>query len=463
METNHACNCCEIPPATRIAIQFVSFNRSCDTECFVRGGPDWLTGPFDTRGDASGSKTLTYNNTSQDGLRTITSSYNRTTSAFIEVESTLAGGNRGGFEDGFVCPCDHGYDETTSSSFEQIDQRSGFINGTFQTWTDRCYTTCEGGGSLDDCPNNCEEAPVAPAWTVQFGGATAKTITDGCEYGRSGFPGQGESFEDITTFNCENASNCPAPFPFQFQETINPTQITITFSGESAACIFEKDTVEFLDFATVLKLVPSPIFNSGFEQGFVENPPSHQGYLSETFRYARGTGERFKAQSEQHIKWRVVHNPTPTCYLKIWFVKRIQKEKRGTGQAGSVFVLPVEISYEDAGTYEWSRDSKDNNRCAKQAMSVWDKENIVYGEAKFMEIPQPNSQNREWGITEQIFIKKISMIEGYEPPNPPNPIDHPMGLGTQDISVSPLDCIQCESEDWRCSYKFIPELIEDCS
>lgn len=650
MERNFACNCCENPPSTRIVIQFVSFDRACSNSCILNTPDenfDFLTGPFHTRAEASGSVSLTDSRQLNDDC-TYTSSHNRNTTAFLQLVETHAG-----FMGPYDCPCSFEVNETQSSSREEICTYTDDDG----TWTDTCYMTCNGGGSIvtdgaggafnggggefggggasgswgtgsdnvnysdvpqsigkyinggsaymtqqqiaalaqtlvlyeqqtgnqlvvvitpnnpngtydpfalaqqygvgqgqgvnngivifvhpqsenwqvatgygmeadvtdatanqimsqyfgsnsyenlfsslsgaiegftgiatpnspnggtgngavnegSNCPNECPPY-LDPAGTVTFGGQTATEVTGGCDYGRSGQEGYAESFEDTTSYTCEEYANCPVPFPWNFNAfpdgTFYPIESENEFGGESAACTFESEAISYPEFPAITKLVPEGVFGSGYVQATNDSLPENQGYLGSTFRFVRGNGSRFRDQSEQHVKWRIAHNPTATCYLKIWLVIKRTITKRNA-LPENTFLGPTVVEWIDGGTYEWKSSSE---KCIADGTAIYDPVNIVYGPENEMELPSPNVNSREYGITDEIFIKKISAIEGYTPDDPPAHSDPQEiingGFLSKDISINPLDCIQCGpspnsqggggSESWSCAYKFIPELV----
>jgi len=273
------------------------------------------------------------------------------------------------------------------------------------------------------------------------------------------------------------------PYPWSFQGlgglSIPFDTINTVYGGESAACVFsEAEGVNFPDFPVITRLTPANFDNNGFTTLSSPLLLPGQGYLAPSYRFAQGQNGRYKSQSEQHVKWRIAHNPIAGCYLKVWFVKKITITRRGIYPTEN---LPSIISYEDAGTYTWDSQTVEDGRCIKNSLSVYDVQNIVYGPDNIVPIPQPVASAREFGRTEEIFIKKISAVRGYEPPNPPE--DKPLGLETKDISIAPDQCLSCgsysqtnfddftgeptgafslngQSEAWSCPFRFIPELVD---
>lgn len=353
------------------------------------------------------------------------------------------------------------------------DDLFGAISGAVEGFTGIATPNSPNGGVGDGTTiqgQNCElECPpqLNPEITALFGGGVSGSYVEGCEFKYSGEPGFGESFEETYTFgeNC-TAGGCPVP-PFL---TPSFNVDSSEYYGNSAACAFEEQNIVFPEFAQITKLTPAPFQDSGFEQEFDFNLPESQGYQNECYRFARGSGGRYISQSEQHVKFRIVHNPTSTCYLKVWFVKKITKTIRNTFCDPSVPFIETNISYEDLDyTYEWNGGTAYQNQCIQGGVGVYSPDAIIYGEEQTIEIPTPNPSQREFGVSEQILIKKVSFIKDYEPANPPESMPH--GFESQDISLSSENCITCgslpvseggtRSEDWNCPYKFIPILTTD--
>lgn len=448
---NSACDCCSPPPPFRVAIQFASFNRSCSNFCFLGSVEDWLTGPWRTKIESSGSVSrsveLNFNE-----YTTYKASYERSTSSYLEFESELVGVNRGGASDNFICPCSNGYSQSDNSSYEEvgtgtsIDEEGNEIDHTITTSME-CNVA---SGCSFECPPQ-----TIPENDVVFGVPSQGSITQSF----SSTLNPESNYSETTNFTCENPSNCPVP---QFITDAIPTPTT-TYSGESAMCLFEDEQIQFPSFKNIIKL--TPLNDSGFVQIETNEPQENQGYSSQTYRFARCNNGRCIDQSEQHVQWRVVHNPTISCYLKIWFIKKIIVTKSG-GSSGYT-PLPTEIYWVDAGTYVWDGSTKQSNRCVNNSSEIYDIENIIYGPTNTMAIPMPNTQNREWGISEEIYIKKVSAIEGYEPPDPDTPEGDPnywtffdTDYAGQDISFDSTTCLRCGGKSARCPYKFIQELTE---
>ena len=363
-------------------------------------------------------------------------------------------------------------------------------------------TTQQGQNCNLECP------PISdPPSTVLFGSGVEGSVTNSYIYGRSGqticeseddfggpytFP---TSTSETTPFgeNCE-LGHCPVPYPWSFTGlgsvnipgTYGGTATTV-YGGESAACVFGAGAEEifFPDYTIITRLTPAQFDGAtGFQQSSSPFTNTGQGYLASSYRFAQGQDGRYKSQSEQHVKWRIAHNPIAGCYLKVWFAKKITIARKGiypTGSGTFKDSLPDIVTYEDAGTYTWDSQTVEDGRCIKNNMSVYDAQNIVYGPDNIVPIPQPVAGAREWGRTEEIFIKKISAVKGYEPPDPPE--DKPLGLETKDISIAPDHCLSCgsysqtsfddstgepigafslngQSEAWSCPFRFIPELVD---
>jgi hypothetical protein len=121
------CHCCGWPNHIRIVLQHVSFNRECNTGCFVRQLPlgmrtkedggfpfyDNLIGPWQTSVQSSGSINLSYEaepasfdleaylRGDAGYVENYSSNYSRATSAFFAYKDTTAP-NEG-------CPCEQSF------------------------------------------------------------------------------------------------------------------------------------------------------------------------------------------------------------------------------------------------------------------------------------------------------------------------------------------------------------------
>jgi hypothetical protein len=455
-----ACDCCTTPPNIFVKLQFSSFDRSCENSCILSspeicsGNSDWLRGPFLTALSASGEKTETVDRSRPEDEYVYIASQYRKTSAFLELFDTHVG-----FSGPYDCPCEHGYsEEQNSSETETI---------TFEDCSTTTTTECSGDQILtseadgERCSFGCPPY-IAPDFIVIFGGGVAgsytTTVTTTCQ--------NGEAPDPITvTFgqDCTAIEGCPKP---ALMENLVLTS-NITNYGKSAACLFERNEILFPPFKEPFssnEAIVSPINELN-----IEELPNYQGHETESYRFVRGQGGRWRSQSEQHIKFRVVHHPSPTCYLKIWFAKKITITKRGTGCPNDPFFQPEEVYWEDLDyVYVWKPTS--NIECIKSESGMYQTKSLIIGPEKILEIPSPKVDDREFGITEEIFIKKISLIDGFEPPDPPSTL--PQGFGVQSMEIGSLNCLQSGespisdggtcSEAWACPYHFIDELIE-CS
>lgn len=195
------------------------------------------------------------------------------------------------------------------------------------------------------------------------------------------------------------------------------TTITYTKEDTAGACI---PTI-FPAFPDFLDCTPED-----------EEPPDPpelevgQAYDEEVFKYVSPTNPASK--SEQRIRFRVKHTPTGTCYLKVWFRKKIQTWKYEdcvTGFAGDPprtpsweGVVDCEANpctsrwstdgaqtFEDAGFYVWqgtgypcfADDSKPPSYCV----------NAIYS-------PEPVTVAATGNQSIEIEFK-YSQLEGYEP------------------------------------------------
>jgi hypothetical protein len=95
------------------------------------------------------------------------------------------------------------------------------------------------------------------------------------------------------------------------------------------------------------------------------------------------------------IKWRLQHQPTGTCYLKVW-MRRVTTPEDG------------EPEYSDIAPYTWTGSG---NPCFDDPeRAPWAEENFIYGPEA--EIGTPSEDG-----TITVEIVKWSCVEGYTPPD----------------------------------------------
>lgn len=104
----------------------------------------------------------------------------------------------------------------------------------------------------------------------------------------------------------------------------------------------------------------------------------------------------------QKVQWRMVHRPSITCYLKVWFNSTF------TPRAGAPVTTAV-------APYTWAPSG--SNPCLPDpTKSVADNANIILGQIRDLEIPAEDGTNT-------ITIDKWSYVPGYVPDqsHPGNP------------------------------------------
>jgi hypothetical protein len=105
---------------------------------------------------------------------------------------------------------------------------------------------------------------------------------------------------------------------------------------------------------------------------------------------------------EQNFKWRLAHEPTGSCYLKVWLQKRFSPE------GGSSDTITPLTAYEWTGT---------GNPCFAEALLPPDDlANLIASSPTEESVPATDG-------TTTIEIVKYSCVEGYEPDitDPENP------------------------------------------
>ena len=284
-----------------------------------------------------------------------------------------------------------------------------------KTWNNDCTTTneveCAGSSSFTD---TCVGL-FGGSGTTQCNSNFIK-IDGSCQW--QGFIDGDFEFND----NCLNAALLGGQYELVSETTITPEpecSITVTFTEENT-----------VGNCTPPAFPAFPAFVDCTPEG--EEPPeppeltTGQGYDDEVFKFVSPVNPASK--TEQKIRFRVKHTPTGTCYLKVWFRKKIQQwkyEDCDTGFAGDPprtasweGVVDCEANpctsrwstngaptFEAAGTYEWrgtgypcfSDDSKPPDYCV----------NAIYS-SEPVEVAATGNQT--------IFIEfKFSQLEGYEP------------------------------------------------
>jgi hypothetical protein len=204
---------------------------------------------------------------------------------------------------------------------------------------------------------------------------------------------------------------------------------TITYTNEAQSVCTPK---QFPSFPAFVECTPE-----GEEPPEPPELESGQGYGSEAYKFTNPNNPQIK--SEQKVQYRVEHGPTGTCYLKVWFRKKIQQwkyEDCDSGFAGDPpRTLPATINcnenggspcysrwstdgaptYQDDGTYEWkgtrypcyAEDDKVPSAC----------ENAIYS----TEVKTLTAEENQLVTVEF----KYSQIEDYEPNWPDKDCDAP--------------------------------------
>lgn len=155
-----------------------------------------------------------------------------------------------------------------------------------------------------------------------------------------------------------------------------------------------------------------------------------QGLNNEAYRFTSPTNSR--QTSQQEFKFRLKHQPTGTCYLKVWFKKVVQKYKN-SADACPVLIKdgdPIKEDFDEP--YEWEASGYPCFEDKEKAVS--DCENTIYSE--------PKTVTAEENQSVTIKIEKWSMLKDYEPDDPDD--DECQGCKPDGFPIpNPADCPTC--------------------
>jgi hypothetical protein len=465
---NSACNCCSQPPSPHISVEYASIQQSCTASGVCGFVPCTSTDAvFNDKGECvtpaqicepdfaslsraekcSGKKYLTKTITHRDG-------HTETTTCTVNED--------GGCDCETTCSGSYTVTEETESTVtvnESVPSDDGSITGsgtasttivTTVTYKSDCSTTsdltCSGSANSDV--------------TSSYWGGT-EVYTDICEgsfvKGRAVY----DDVYGITTVEPCGDEDCTCMWDSTLKEThtiegavesdetssgafyclsgFNGVETTSTTTQDpepvcEVRTVFSNENTQTQSNCHPKTLPPYPAFIDCTREG--EEPPESpelepgQGRSHTAYKYQNPHNSVIK--SEQRVKFRVVHGPSGTCYLKVWFRKVKQKYKYedcDTGFPGdpprtapwnvncnppgnppplvctSRWSTNGEPTYEGFGDYDWNGsgypcfedDSKQPNAC----------ENTIY-----------MSQSKELvaGENESVTLQiKWSLIKDYEP------------------------------------------------
>lgn len=144
----------------------------------------------------------------------------------------------------------------------------------------------------------------------------------------------------------------------------------------------------------------------------IEGPPADplpegQGYSGEAFKSYNEDG---RIKSEQYVRYRLVHTPSPSCYMKVWFVKQVVDSLWNAPDISTQYFIDLE-------PYEWNGASGSNGYCLTNSQKFnTDKENIIIAGDIFDLDVGDVSLGYERHVS--IAIRKFSVVKGYEPDEP---------------------------------------------
>jgi hypothetical protein len=196
----------------------------------------------------------------------------------------------------------------------------------------------------------------------------------------------------------------------------------------------DKTTVNYSNENTVKVCTPQelPSFPEFTKCG--KTPPSlstGQGRNGEAYKFTSPTNTL--ETSKQDFKFRLKHQPTGTCYLKVWFEKEVQKYKNSTAQCPTL-VIDGDPEKEDMGEpYEWEGSGypcfEDKEKPPTEC------ENAIYSD------PQTVTGQESQSVI--VRIKKWSIIKDYEPDDPDE--NGCQGCRPNGFPIpNPADCPTCE-------------------
>lgn len=394
---NSACRCCINPPSTSLAIQYVSAWQSCTTtgcgelpctstqavydsqgRCQSPAqvcSPNWAAL---TRAEKCAAKrylTITTVDTGGGGThgRTQRRQYTIDAEGNCDLEVTCSGSSTTTTEI-------NGEDsDSGSSSNPQGTYTYNYscshteTNITVRTYNTDCTvtetTTCSGSANYSSSSRTGYENTSTPNFFTSRTDTCTSTKNSNC--GWTSTSTSLFSFGGGGTPNTTTGTNpCPCA-NYETTVTIEPTpncQVSVTYTGENQQ-----------GYCTPKQFPSFPSFTQCTPEG--QEPPDPpelqegQGYESEAYKFVNPNNPQIN--SEQKVQYRVEHGPTGTCYLKVWFRKKIQQwkyEDCDTGFPGDPPRTPPAAincnenggspcysrwstdgapTYQDDGNYEW--------------------------------------------------------------------------------------------------------------
>ena len=343
--------------------------------------------------------------------RTLVRQYTTDADANCDVETTCSGGytvtTRKNGSESYTYTCDEGDSKGSASGSMNSTEVETFVYN--EDCTKDSTITCSGTSHFSSSVTSCYEDPQTDVFSCS---ASFSKGINGCEWNAT-----------LTANGADDGTNAQPCVPAETTTvTVVPAitcNVTVTYTGENeqGSC-------------TPKQFPAFPAFTECTPEG--EEPPEPpelqpgQGNEDEAYKYENPNNPQIK--SERKVQYRVEHGPTGTCYLKVWFRKKIQQWKYEDCDSGfpgdpprtqpwSVDCSPNgqpctsrwstdgEPTFQDDGNYEWkgsgypcyAEDDKVPEAC----------ENKIYGTpVKNLTAGQNQSVTLEY---------KYSFVEDYEP------------------------------------------------
>ena len=434
---NSACNCCSRPPTTSLVLEFVSISQSCKqsgcgfTPCTSTGdticNPD--AGSMSQEEKCANKKYLTRITNGANGqITTITCTATpqggcdcKTTCSGSQTTKTSGGGSI--VENGqitrppyskYTRTCGGNLNITTTKTYNQDCSTTSKTQCSGSSTLSITYDEYLSGGSWSGIRIYSENCSASMDESCEWNGTYTRTgYNSNIDYG-----GTGKVIGDFTeSFSTGGRPCCGVP----------NVKTEVTPSGG-------KTTVDYSNENTVKVCTPQslPSFPEFTECG--KTPPSlstGQGRNGEAYKFTSPTNTR--ETSKQDFKFRLKHQPTGTCYLKVWFEKEVLKYKNSTAQCPTL-VRDGDPEKEDMGEpYEWEGSGypcfEDKEKPPTEC------ENAIYSD------PQTVTGQDNQSVI--VRIKKWSIVKDYEPDDPDE--NGCQGCRPNGFPIpDPADCPICE-------------------
>jgi hypothetical protein len=388
---NHACDCCEQPPCAEPTLEFISTSATCDAEPCGEADPTVIADPeADPPVPARYCKVITTEHGDGEGTTTKTYTLDEETG----VCSVVCGGE-------FT----HRIGEVSFSSTTEY----GDPPQRRETRTFNCRSDSGGIRTVynEDCSVTVTLLPCSSE------SSTSDTFDPGSAWCRAD-GASGREYAEAAGMTLYDRDFCTRPEP-EPGDTIEECYCVCPCDdGEPVATT--PDVVTYTECAEVppctLTFPPYPEWLATHTEAPVTDPPTApptlldgQGFSSTAFREWNADGTQ---KTERKIKWRLVHPPTGTCYLKVWvrmtFTPVAPPDPPVTDPPTPPTPrTPPTITEE---IYEWSGTG---NPCFTIPLEpVTAVGNIIHGAATEIGVPESNGETA-------VEILKFSCVEGYEP------------------------------------------------